>query len=151
MVPMSRWLAPALLAAGLGATALFPAPARAQDDAFVRVLVDVADVVLRGGVPYYRHGDYGYADRLVVARDRHGRPVYYRTVPRYRHDGPPYGNAYGYWNNGPGARRVSCNRNGNCTVKYYDPRYDRSRYVRYDRHRDGRWRDDRRRWRDRDD
>ena len=66
------------------------------------MLVDVADVVLRGGQPYYRYGDYGYDDRLIVGRDRYGRPVYYRIViaaglrsPTTR-IGPPYGNAYGY-------------------------------------------------------
>ena len=75
-----------------------------------------------------------------------------RVQPRV---GPPYGNAWGYWNNGPGARRVQCNRNGNCTVRYYDARYDRRGYGRYDhgrydRHRyDRRWDD--RRWHDRDD
>ena len=153
MKMVSRWLAPAVLAAGLGSTALLPAPARAQDEALTRVLVDVADVVLRGGVPYYRYGDYGYNDRLIVQRDRYGRPVYYRLVPMRA--GPPYGNAWGYWSNAPTARRVRCNRNGNCTVTYYDPQYDRHyydryRYGRHDRrhdrndghYRDGRWRDD---------
>ena len=164
LASLHRWLAPAVLAAGLGAAAMVPAPARAQDDALTRVLVDVADVVLRGGVPYYRYGDYGYDDRLIVQRDRYGRPVYYRLVPARTYAGPPYGNAWGYWNNGPGARRVKCNRNGNCTVSYYNPQYDRRRYDRYDRYdRYGRYdyrRHDRRdhdgdgydrRWHDRDD
>ena len=98
---LTRFLAPAVLAAGLGAAALAaPAPAQAQSDDLVRVLVNVADVVMRGNQPYYRYGDYGYNDRLIVQRDRYGRPVYYRSVPRvaYR-QGPPYGNAYGYNNN----------------------------------------------------
>ena len=83
MATLSRWLAPAVLAVGLGLVALSPAPARAQSgDDLVRVLVDVADVVLRGGTPYYRNGDYGYDDRLTVSRDRYGRPVYYRNMPR---------------------------------------------------------------------
>jgi hypothetical protein len=95
--------------------------------------------------------------------DRYGRPVYYRVVPargRYN-DGPPYGNAYGYYGNrynsayntrydtdySQTAQRVNCSRSGNCTVKYYDPRYDRrDTRVRYDSHhryRDGnRWHDD---------
>jgi len=47
-----RWFAPAALAVGLGiAACAAPAPARA-DDELVRVLVDVADVIFRGGVPY---------------------------------------------------------------------------------------------------
>lgn len=163
MTILSRWLAPAVLAAGLGFGAMTPAPAQAQDDTLTRVLVDIADVVLRGGVPYYRYGDYGYDDRLITQRDRYGRIVYYRMVPRYQSDyraGPPYGNAYGYWNNGPGSRKVKCNKHGKCTVTYYDPQYDRrgyytdryryydDRYSRYDR--DGRYWDGRR-WRDRDD
>lgn len=145
---LSRWFAPAVLAAGVGFGALAPAPAQAQDS-LTRVLVDVADVVLRSGVPYYRYGDYGYNDRLVVARDRYGRVVYYRTLPRgydgyrYRRDyrsGPPYGNAYGYWRNGPGSSRVKCDRHGKCKAQYYDARYDRDRY-------DGRRHPDH--WRDR--
>ena len=146
---MIRTFAPALLATGLGVAGLMaPAPAAAQSsDELVRVLVNVADVVMRGGQPYYRHGDYGYNDRLVMQRDRYGQPVYYRMAPRnnygygdrnsrYR-NGPPYGNAYGYYRNGPvtGARNVKCNKNGKCKVEYYDARYDRDR-------RDRRWRDD---------
>jgi hypothetical protein len=151
MPNMTRWLAPAVLATamGLGAVAV-PATASAQD-AFSRVLVDIADVVLRGGQPYYRHGNYGHNDRLVVRRDRYGNPVYYRLVPvdtRYAH---ARANRY--------VRDRDCNSRGKCRVEYYDPRYDR-RYVRYERHdrrdrhaRHDRWdRDDRRRWhRDRDD
>ncbi|WP_410971339.1 hypothetical protein, partial [Salmonella sp. SAL04269] len=77
-------------------------------DELVRVLVDVADVIFRGGVPYYRYGDYGRDDRLIVVHDRYGRPLYYRYADRYRdrdyrYDryrddrryGPPYGRAYG--------------------------------------------------------
>src|ERR671912_945337 len=155
MAILTRWLAPAALAVGLGFGALTPAPAQAQDT-LTRVLVDIADVVLRGGQPYYRHGNYGQHDRLYVQRDRYGRPVYYRVVPpRQSHYGPPYGNAYGYYNNRydnrydrydtrydnryydtryqPPAQRVTCSRSGNCTVKYYDPRYDRrGSQVRYD-------------------
>ena len=55
---LSRWFAPAVLAAGLGFGAMTPAPVQAQDS-LTRVLVDIADVVLRSGVPYYRYGDYG--------------------------------------------------------------------------------------------
>ena len=67
----TRFLAPAVLAASLGAAAIAaPAPVQAQSDDLIRVLVDVADVALRGGVPYYRYGNYGYDDRLVIQRDR---------------------------------------------------------------------------------
>lgn len=148
---LSRWFAPAVLAAGLGVAAMAPSPARADDD-WARVIVDVADVIYHGGYPYYRH-DRGYRDRLIVVHDYRGRPSYYRRVYRA---GPPYGNAYGYWN-GPG--RGKCNKHGRCTTHYYDARYDhrydrryyydrdrRDRYDRYDR--DDRYYD--RRWRDRD-
>jgi len=149
MATMTRWLAPAVLAAGLGMAALFPAPARAQSDAeLARVLVDVADVIFRAGTPYYRYGNYGYDDRLIVVRDRYGRPVYYRQVPRtgYRSDyrgGPPYGKAHGYWkkHHRPAtASRVTCDRYGRCVTRYYDPRYDRRHYGSYydNRHYDNR-------------
>lgn len=160
---LSRWFAPAVLAAGLGFGAMAPVPAQAQDT-LTRVLVDIADVVFRSGNPYYRYGNYDQNDRLIVGRDRYGRPVYYRQVPYgYRNNtrnGPPYGNAYGYYRNGPGSsnngRRMKCNKHGKCKVEYYDPRYDRhnandhhDRYSRYDRDDDRYW--DGRRWRDRDD
>ncbi|MEN1944045.1 hypothetical protein WCE55_09365 [Luteimonas sp. MJ293] len=129
-----RWLAPLILSAGFGAAALAPAPVHASDD-LVRVIVDVADVVLRGGSPYYRHGSYGHNDRLVMARDRHGRPVYYRQVPRNYRAGyhpsqfrgpPPHARARGHANNrGQANNRSNCDRNGRCTVRYYDPRFDR--------------------------
>lgn len=162
---LSRYFAPAVLAASLGAAALAaPAPAQAQSDDLIRVLVNIADVVMRGNTPYYRHGDYSQDDRLIAQRDQYGRVVYYRTMPRYdgyRQDGyrsqPPYGNAYGYHRNRAapltGQRQVKCNKKGKCTVQYYDPRYDRDgrygyntarydRYDRYDRRDDRRWRDD---------
>lgn len=150
MSTVSRWIAPAVLAAGLGMAALSPAPAHAQSgDDLVRVIVDVADVVLRGGTPYYRNSGYGYNDRLIVERDRYGRPVYYRQVPRqpdYR-SGPPYGNAYGYHRNRNASnRRMKCNRHGKCKTTYYDARHDRDGH-RYDNRYDNRYysydRDDR--------
>ena len=150
MNTLSRWIASLVFAAGLGTVAAMPAPARAQNDV-TRVLVDIADVVIRGGTPYYRHGDYGYDDRLYVQQDRYGRPLYYRSVPRYvthYRSGPPYGNAYGHY------RDAKCNKHGKCKVEYYNPRYDRDRYARHDRYWDDRRGDrdwDRRRWRDHDD
>lgn len=136
---LSRWLASAALAAGLGVGAI--APAQAQDDALARVIVDVADVIFRGGYPYYRYGPgYGYNDRLIVVHDRYRRPVYYRYVPRttyYRsHNAPPYGNAYGYWREG----RWYDGR------QWHDRNYD---YRERERWESRRWRDDRRDW-DRD-
>ncbi len=160
MLPLARWLAPVALATALGASVVFPAPARADDD-LVRVVVDVADIVYRSGHPYYRHGDYGRDDRLIVGRDRRGRTVHYRYVPR--NDGPPYGNAYGYRRNqdtdyyrrygyvrdasGRYSRRI-CDSRGRCEIEYYDPRYDNRDYSHQDRRdRDRYW--DGRRWRDR--
>lgn len=120
MDSMSRWLAPAVMAVGIASSAGFPAHAR-DDDAFIRVLVDVADVVLRGGAPYYRHGSFGHDDRLVVDHDRHGRPVYYRQVPPHYFAGDRYyDDDY--------RREVRCNSHGKCKLTYYDPRYDRHRY-----------------------
>lgn len=136
---LSRWIAPLILAIGAGAAAT---PAQAQDD-LTQVLVEIADVVMRGDTPYYRHGDYGYDDRLTMQHDRYGHPIYYRSVPRYTshyRDGP----SYGY-------RDAKCNKHGKCKVKYYSPRHDRDRYARYDR--DDRYDRDwgRRHWRDDDD
>ena len=156
MATVTRWLATTALAAGLGmATLAAPAPVQAREgDDLVRVIVDVADVIYRSGYPYYRYGNYGYDDRLIMERDRYGRPIYYRNVVR---SGPPYGKAHGYWKKQ--ANRVQCDRYGRCVTRYYDPRYDRryndryysyehNRYYRYDR--DGRsW--DGRRWREHDD
>lgn len=134
MLSLSRYLAPAVLAASLGVAAVAaPALAQAQQsDNLVRVLVNVADVVMRGNQPYYRQGDYGYDDRLAVQRDAYGRNAYYRYVPRdaYNQSGPPYGNAYGYHRNRgypvTGAQRTKCNKHGKCTVTYYDPRQNRN-------------------------
>ena len=136
---LSRLLAPSVLAVALGTGFAMPAaPVQAQDD-LTRVLVDIADVVFQSGVPYYRYGDYGRYDRLVIQRDRYGRPVYYRYVPVRQ--GPPHGNAYGYWQNGPGNgyRDVDCNKHGKCKVTYYDSRYDRRDRGWWDGHR---WHDD---------
>lgn len=156
MSTVSRWIAPAVLAAGLGMAAMSPTTAHAQvGDNLVRVVVDVADVVLRGGTPYYRNSGYGYDDRLIMERDRYGRPVYYRQVARqgdYR-SAPPYGNAYGYQRNIPN-RQVKCNKHGKCKATYYDARHDRDG-SRYDNRYDNRYysydRDDRHRGRGRDD
>lgn len=145
----ARWLAPAALAAALGVSALVPAPAKAQSADLVRTIVDIADVVMRGNQPYYRHGDYSTDDRLVMGRDRYGRPVYYRVAsdPRYgdrydsrygygdRYDSrygyrtgatAPYGRAVGYHRNQ--GQHQKCNKHGKCKVEYYDPRADRRNY-----------------------
>lgn len=145
---LSRYLAPTVLAASLGVAAIAaPAPAHAQSGDLARVLVDVADVVLRGGQPYYRHGTYDDDDRLIVQRDRYGNPVYTRQIDRdaYNRSGPPYGRAYGYHRNRAnpvsGVGRTRCDHRGRCTTTYYDPRMDRTaryggrdRYDRYDRY-----------------
>lgn len=135
----ARWLAPAALAAALGVAALAPVPAQAQSADLIRTIVDIADVVFRGNQPYYRHGDYGQDDRLVVGRDRYGRTVYYRVADpryggydrgytdRYGRTSPPYGRAYGYYGNQP-SQRTKCNKKGKCKTEYYDARYDRRGY-----------------------
>jgi hypothetical protein len=145
MAFLTRLIAPAALAAALGVGGSFAAPAAHAADDLVRVIVDIADVVFRSGQPYYRYDDHEYRDRLIVDRDRYGRPIYYRHVPRevYR-QGPPYGNAWGYHRNRGHDRRdharTRCDSRGRCRVEYYDPRYD-NRYGygrdddRYDRHR----------------
>lgn len=139
MASLSRWIAPAVLAAGLGLLALAPTPARAQDgDDLVRVLVDVADVMFRSGTPYYRHGNFDYNDRLVVVRDRYGRPLYYRQVHRDYRTRAPYGVARGYRER-HGNRQVHCNSHGKCKATYYDPRYDRHRGRGRDRWDGRRW------------
>lgn len=113
---LSRLSASAVLAAALGLASLAPGKAHASDD-LVRVLVNVADVIHRGGQPYYHDRNFGQYQQVVVVRDRYQRPSYYRDVPRnhrsvYR-SAPPYGNAYGY--------------HRNQAVRYYDrnDRYDR--------------------------
>jgi len=162
MATVTRWLASTALAAGLGlATLAAPTPAHASDDDLIRVIVDIADVIYHGGYPYYRYGDYGYDDRLIVDRDRYGRRVYYRYVPRDYRYGPPYGKAHGYWKkhrNSSHYNRVTCDRYGHCHAHYYDPRYNNryydNRYYSYDRdryYRDGDRYWDGRRWRDDDD
>lgn len=158
MNPLSRWLVPSVLAAGLGIASLLPAPARASDD-LVRVLVDIADVVYHSGQPYYRHGNYGRHDRVIVVRDPRGYRRYYRDVPRYTYrPGPPH--RVVYRSNVRYDRK--CNPHGKCKVHYYDPRHDDrryrdrhdryGRYDRYDRRHEVSYRDrDGRRWRGRDD
>jgi hypothetical protein len=147
---LSRWLTSSAVAATLAVAALAPNHTQASDD-LIRVVVDLGDVVIRSGHPYYRHGGYGYNDRLIVDRDRYGRPIYYRYVPR-GYDRSPYGNAYGYHRNrghrdyDRHSRRV-CDSRGRCRVEYYDPRYDRYGYGYGDNdhyRRDYRWDD--RRW-----
>lgn len=147
---VSRWIAPAALAAALAIGAFTPAPAHAQSSyELTRAIVSIADVVFRGNEPYYRYGNYGQDDRLIASRDRYGRPVYYRVVrdDRYnnnyngydnRYQGayartaPPYGNAYGYYGQTQG--RMKCNPHGKCKTQYYDGRYDRGDHDRNDRY-----------------
>lgn len=148
MAMLSRLLAPAVFAVGLGLVALSPAPAHAQSgDDLVRVLVDVADVMFRSGTPYYRNSDYSRDDRLVVVRNRYGQPTYYRQVRR--------GGDYGHQGRQLVRRSVKCNKHGKCKATYYDPRHDRDRYSRNDRYdrydRSDRYRWQASQWRDRDD
>ncbi|UNK42997.1 hypothetical protein MNO14_02530 [Luteimonas sp. S4-F44] len=126
---LTRWMWPAALATGLAATFAVPTPARASDD-LVQVIVDIADVVMRGDQPYDRRGRYGYDDRLRLSYDRYGRPVYYRTAPRSHgrhHPAPPRYAAERYRHHERARGRTECDRRGRCTTHYYDPREDRGR------------------------
>lgn len=131
---------PSLGAAAIAATA----PAQAQADAPFRAHGDAADVALRSGMRDDRLGDHGYRERLVIRRDRYGRPVDYRDVPRGScRAGPPYGNAHGHDRNHgdpvTGPQWVKCNQHRACTAAHDGLRHDHGR----DRDVDGR------RWRDR--
>lgn len=105
------------------------APASAQERAFVRV--DADDVVVHDGQAYVSRG--GRYERVVVRRDQYGRPGYYRIVSRHR----GYGYGYGgqpYYDTEPyraPSTRVDCSNGGNCTMYWYDPRYDRRLYRGY--------------------
>lgn len=112
---VSRWLSTATLAVALAAGSLLPAKAQAQDS-LARVIVDIADVVVRGNQPYYRYGNYGPQDRLVMGRDPYGRPVYYRV------------DAYGRTNNGYGGGYSGGNysRYGGAYADPYSSRYGNS-------------------------
>ena len=148
MSRMSNWLAPLVLGVAAAGTSLFAAPAQAQSgDDLIRILVNASDVIFRSGQPYYRNGNsYGTNDRLVVGRDRYGRPVYHRNSPRYGAGyGSVYGNGYGNgYGNADGHRQqgatqqTRCDARGHCITRYYDPRYDRNgAYGQYDqRHHD---------------
>ncbi|MDQ3205197.1 MAG: hypothetical protein M3Q40_01485 [Pseudomonadota bacterium] len=122
-----RFLASALVGAGLLLAAPLPAQAQSQGDDVARVIVDVADVIFRAGQPYERHGRYNQYDPLVVGRDRYGRPIYERNPPRQANYGRGHGRGYGdgYGHPGAGHRQTHCDRNGRCTVTYYDPAQDR--------------------------
>lgn len=136
MTSLTRLFAPAALAAALAIASLAPAPVQAQSAGeLTRSIVNIADVVFRNQQPYDRYGDYSQNDRLVAGRDQYGRPIYYRQAdrrysdPRYgrtdQRNGPPYGNAYGYYGNAPG-QRAKCNKHGKCKASFYDARYDRN-------------------------
>ena len=109
------WVAPAVLAAGLGFGAI--APVHAQDS-LSRVLVNVADVVFNNGTPYDRYGDYGSNDRLTTGRDAYGRPVYYRQSPYDQYNANPYN------------QRVDYDRYGRSVYDQYGRRVDYSRDYR---------------------
>lgn len=107
--------------------------------------IEHLECLVRGGGRACRF--YGYDDRLIVGRDRFGRPVSYRQMPRNYAD--DYRN--GYNRDMSRNRQVRCNSNGKCKVTYYDPSYDRNG-RRYDNrsysyeHR--RWHNNHRRWHD---
>jgi hypothetical protein len=110
------WIAPAVLAAGLGFGAI--APVHAQDS-LSQVLVNVADVVFNNGTPYDRYGNYGSNDRLTTGRDAYGRTVYYRQDP---YNGNPYN------------QRAAYDRYGRPAYDQYGRRVDYSRDYRAQQH-----------------
>ena len=144
MKSMKAIVGTAVIAAGL-TFGFTPAPAQAQSIVDIaRVIVSINDIAYRGGVPYYRYGNYGPQDRIIVVREN-GRNRYYRNVYRSQ-PSYGYGNNYGYYGNAP---------RGNAYGHYKNGKYQRARYYsgrdRWDRDDRRRWdRDDRRRW-DRDD
>lgn len=110
----NRWIAGVVLAI----TAVFALPQAAsaqqmQDEE--REYVDEADVVMRGGQPYYRYSNDGRREKLHIERDPAGQALYYRVIGR---DGG------GYYRRGYD-RYTRCDSRGICRVEYYDPRYDR--------------------------
>ncbi len=145
---LSRWGIATMLAAGLGMSVFVAAPARANGNDWVRVAVDIADVIYHSGQPYYRHGHgYGPRDRLVVVYDRYHRPVYYREVERVVYRPAPRARGYVpvYYPVHHAAPRYDAYRyNARHDHRYRDSRRDHrrdDRYdARYDRRRDGRGR-----------
>lgn len=146
MKPMKLILGTAVVAVGLS-FGFTPVPAQAQSMVDIaRVIVNVNDIVYRGGQPYYRYGNYGPQDRIIVVRE--GRNTrYYRNVYR---NSPPYGSANGYYRNAPRGNAYGHYKNGKHQQRsrYYNTnsRWDRDSRYRNDR----RWDRDDRRW-DRDD
>lgn len=121
MTPLSRWGAPALLV--LWTVAGMPGPAQAQQAVPARVEAD--KVVVRNGQAYTRDARSGRYERVAVRRDRSGRLVYFRAVPRngYGNYGGRGGYAFDDTEFRPTARKVDCNSNHHCTVSYFDPYY----------------------------
>lgn len=129
MSRMSHWLAPVVLGVAAAGASMMPATAHAQSGGdLIRILVNASDVIVRGGHAYDRHNsNYGYNDRLVVGRDRYGRPLYYRNAPRYGSSyGSSYGSGYAYGNQYQnGQQQTRCDSRGRCSTQYYDSRYSR--------------------------
>ena len=126
MKTMKSLIATAAIAAGLSFVAA-PGTAQAQNaivDA-ARVLVNVSDIVYRNGQPYYRYGDYGPQDRIIVVSEG-GRDRYYRQAPR--------GVAHGYYGTQPG-------HNKRMTTKQYQ-KYQKDQRKRWEKQRKA----DRKRW-----
>ncbi|MDO4708343.1 MAG: hypothetical protein Q4B94_00750 [Pseudomonadota bacterium] len=110
----NRWIAAIVLVIAAVFTVPQTASAQQAQDEDVREYVDAAEVVMRGGQPYYRYSDAGHPERLRIERDPAGQALYYRVIGRDR----------GYYR--PGYDRYTrCDSRGICRVEYYDPRYDR--------------------------
>lgn len=70
---------------------------------------------------YNQGGSYDRYGRRIY--DQYGRRIDYSRYNSQRNayrNAPPYGNAYGYYRNGPGSRGVKCNKHGKCKDRNED-------------------------------
>ena len=127
MTTASRWLSPVALAVGLSLASTSP-PVAAQST-LQHVIVDT---LVRGGAPH-SHAGYGYGNGYYSTSPQYGYGKsghhdvdhvssggyygngYGNGAVGYGYQGPPYGNAYGYYGN---------NR----------PQHVSRRHARHDRH-----------------
>ena len=115
-------LAAAAVSAGL-TMAIAPQPAQAQSIVdLARVIVNVNDIVYRGGVPYYRYGQYRPEDRIIVVREN-GRRTYYRNAPR--------GVAHGYYGTQPGHNK---SRDDDRRYEVRKTKVVKTKYTKQDKH-----------------
>lgn len=125
MLSLTRWMVPLVLVVGALAVS---GQAKAQS----QVAVKPADVVMRDGVPYYRHGDFSPEDRLYEVEEPDGRVVYYRATGERRVTSSRSGRAYpAYDYDDAPYSHVVCDSYGYCRTYYYRYR-DGYRYRVYE-------------------